>query len=301
MPALSVLMTVYNGMPYLKDAVESVLSQTLRDVIFLILNNGSTDGTRAYLDSLPAGGGPTLRVVHLPENIGRTAVLNKGLSLVETDYTAIIDADDIAFPPRLARQCDFLREHPEIDLVGSDVVYINREGVPTGGEQYPAEHAALVERLPLYNQFSHAACMFRTAAAVRAGGYPAAFPYAQDFALWIAMLREGSRVASIPEPLAAIRVHPGQATRDSALLAVRGEDNRRLAEAMLDIPGFSPAARQAAQLRAAGALFHLGRRGEAFFTAVRAVKESPALVLYNHLLWRRAALWLRRRLAKVFR
>ncbi len=293
-------MTAYNAMPYIREAVENILDQSLREFSFLILNNGSTDGTRAFLEDLARrhaekaalaaqekGVYPKLKIIHLEENIGRTPVLNKGLALVETDLTAIMDADDLAAPERLARQAAFFQAHPEVDLLGSDVRYVDRGGAVIGQEHFPSEHTRLCERLPLYNQFAHSACMFRTAGARAAGGYCEGFPYAQDLALWVEMLKMGKKAASIPEALAGIRVHPGQASRDKALAVIRNNDNYRLAEAMLDIPGLGPAARQAARLRSAGALFSLGRRGAALAQGWQGLLEAPLLLPCNPLLWER--------------
>lgn len=298
-PSVTVLMTVYNGMPYLREAVQSVLDQTVRDFIFLVLNNGSTDGSGEYLaevEKKQAGRLPCLRFRHLPENVGRTAVLNKGLELVETEITAIMDADDLAMPRRIETQAAFFREHPGVDLVGSDVIYIDRTGTRTGEDHFPAGHRDLCNRLPLYNQFAHAACAFRTGAARAAGGYPSAYPYAQDLGLWVTMLQRGGKAASIQAPLAGIRMHPGQATRDLALLKVRTEDNHRLAEAMLDIPDLSPAARQAARFRSAQALMRLGRKKQALAQAWQGVKEAPLLLPWNPILWQRLAMECGRRL-----
>ena len=292
-------MTVYNGMPYLKEAVRSVFEQNFRDFTFLALNNGSTDGSGEYLAELEkqrAGSLPRLVVRHMPENIGRTAVLNKGLELVETEITAIIDADDLAMPSRIEVQAAFFRDHPEIDLVGSDIIYIDRSGNRIGEERFPAEHQNLRDRLPLYNQFAHAACAFRTAAARAAGGYPAAYPYAQDMGLWVAMLCKGNKAASIQAPLAGIRVHPGQATRDLTLLMVRAEDNHRLAEAMLDIPDLSSASRQAACFRSAQALWRLGRKKQALSRLWRGIREAPLLLPWNPVLWQRLIIECKRRL-----
>jgi hypothetical protein len=129
-----------------------------------------------------------------------------------------------------------------------------------------------------------------------AGGYPEDFPYAQDEALWIALLRRGCRAASLSAPLARIRIHPGQTSRDARQGELRARDNYRLALAMLDIPGFPPASRQAARLRAAGALLSLGRRREALSQAWTAAAEAPLLLLVNPLLRRRLLLELKRRL-----
>ena len=292
-------MTVYNGMPYLKEAVRSILGQSVRDFSFLVLNNGSTDGSAAWLaevEEKQSGSLPRLRVVHLPENIGRTAVLNKGLGLVETEITAILDADDVAMPQRIERQSAFFRDNPGIDLVGSNVVYLDSSGTRIGEEHFPADHESLCNQLPLYNQFAHAACAFRTDAARAAGGYPEAYPYAQDMGLWIAMMRNGGKAASIRECLAGIRVHPGQITRSLSLLMVRAEDNHRLAEAMLGIPGLCPASRQAARLRGALALWRLGRKRQAFDQLWRGVREAPLMLPLNPVLWRRLVLECKRRL-----
>lgn len=296
-PSLTVLMTVYNGMPYLAEAVRSVLSQDLKDFTFLVLNNGSTDGTRAFLEETQERHGsalPRLRFIHLPENIGRTAVLNKALALVETELTAILDADDLALSGRLSAQAAFLRDNPDIDLLGADVVYLDGNGNCLGKDSYPPAHRDLLNRLPLYNQFAHSACVYKTGAARDAGGYSREFPYAQDLALWIAMLTRGAKAASLPKALSAVRTHPGQATRDLSLLMVRREDNYKLAQAMLAIPSLSRVARQTARLRSAGALYSLGRKKEALFEGWRAVLENPFGLIINPLLWQRALLQLKR-------
>lgn len=290
-PQVTVLLTVYNGLPYLREAVRSILGQTLQDFVFLILNNGSEDGTEAYLSSLSD---PRLHVVNLPRNIGRTPVLNKGLMLCRTEFTAVIDADDLAAPTRLEKQCALLREHPDIALVGSDVTYIDGTGNAIGAEHFPATHEELRNRLPLHNQFAHAACTFRTEAAMAVGRYPESFPYAQDFAMWIAMLKAGYKAASIQEPLASVRVHPGQTSKNLSLVLVRGEDNYHLAEAMLDIPGMPKASRQAARMRAAAALVGLGRLGKGFAETGRAIAEDPLRFFINPLLWERLRLDFRR-------
>ncbi len=285
--SVTVLLTVFNGMPYLRETVDSVLAQELRDFRFLILNNGSEDGTGEFLAGIEKREDPRVTVEHLPENIGRTAVLNRGLAMVQTPLTAIIDADDLAAPDRLARQCAFMEAHPEVDLVGCDVVYIDRNGNTLGEQHFPEGHAELCNRLPLFNQFAHAGCCFRTRAALAVGGYPSAYPYAQDFGLWLAMLAAGSIVASIAAPLARIRVHPGQATRDLRLLVVRSQDDHNLAEAMLAVPGIAPASRQAALFRSAAALARLGRYKEAASRLWRGITEAPLALPVNPILWER--------------
>lgn len=286
-PSLTVLLTVYNGMPYLQEAIDSILRQTINDFTLLVLENGSRDGSGEWLETITD---PRLHLVRLPATISRTDVLNKALGMVNTELVAIIDADDIAAPRRLELQRDFMQQNPGIDLVGSDIITINAQGERTGAQQFPPEHEALCNHLPLYNQFAHAACMFRTAKAKAVGGYPATSPYAQDLALWLAMIQAGSRVASLPQPLASIRVHPAQATKDPAQKKARAEDTLRLAKATLALPGLSRAARQAGLVRLAFAHFALGQKQEGRSALWQAVRLAPLRLFTNPILWERILL-----------
>ena len=298
---LTVLLTVYNGMPYLRETVESVFAQRTGDAlpcfVFRILDNGSGDAGGDFLDTLKAPAHIELVIEHLPHNIGRTAVLNRGLAAVTTPLTAIIDADDIALPDRLLKQAAFMLAHPNIDLLGCDVTYINPAGGKIGEMRVPQGHSGLRDHFPLFNPFAHAAVCFRTEAARKAGGYPEHTPYAQDLALWIAMLKNGAEMASLAEPLAKIRMHPGQATRTLIFQRARQEDAAATAAAMQDIPGLSKAALQAARLRLAGALWNLGRKKEALAALWHGITESPLLFPCNPLLLRRLLLMLKRRFA----
>lgn len=289
-PTVTCLMTVYNGMPYLRETVETILAQTFSDLHFIIINNGSTDGTADYLESVKD---KRVSVRFEPKDVGRTTALNKGLETVETEFTAIIDADDLAGPRRLERQVAFLRDNPGIAMVGSDIFYINRESEVIGGQRYPAEHEVLVERLPLYNQFAHSACTFRTEAARAVGGYPEEYAYAQDFGLWLALLHNGYKLASIPEYLTSIRVHPTQTSRDAAWSERRIEDELRLDQSLIDLPELPKWSRQAARLRKAFVLRSLERDHEAKEEFCRGVKENPFFFL-NPILWRRLLLSFKR-------
>lgn len=318
---LTVLLTVYNGMPYLPRTVASVLGQRLAsedNFCFLLVNNGSTDGSAEFLRSLradspeskerreglqdphgPQGAqgtqgaqgaqgtqGTTVRLLDLKQNIGRTPVLNLALEHVDTPYTAIIDADDLALPGRLEAQLRFLEEHREIALLGSNVRYIDENDKPVGQSAFPDGHAALCRRLPLYNQFAHAACMFRTEAVKNAGGYPAEFHYAQDFALWLKLFARGHKAASLPGFYAAIRIHPGQATRSEAYRQARAADELALGPMMLALPDFPAESRQLALLRLAVTRWRMGDKSGAGENFRQALKEY--WLPLNPLLWMRA-------------
>ena len=123
-------MAVYNGAAYLVDAIDSILGQTFGDFQFLILDDCSCDKTPAVLSDLAARD-PRIRVERNSENLGQTPTLNRGLDLVETEYVARMDADDLSAPERLARQIGFLDVNPECVLLGTGARDIDSRGERT--------------------------------------------------------------------------------------------------------------------------------------------------------------------------
>src|SRR4051794_29608800 len=116
MPKVTVLLAVYNGERYLREAIDSILGQTFQDFEFLIINDGSTDSTREIILSYHD---PRIRLVDNEDNIGQTRSLNRGLALAAGQFVARQDADDISEPERLASQVAFLEIHPEVVLLGT--------------------------------------------------------------------------------------------------------------------------------------------------------------------------------------
>ena len=116
MVEVTVLMPVYNGERYLREAIDSILDQSFRDFEFLILDDGSTDGTadiiRSYRDE-------RIRFLANPERLRLSGALNRGMAEARGSFIARMDADDIARPHRLARQLAFLRRNPEVGICGT--------------------------------------------------------------------------------------------------------------------------------------------------------------------------------------
>lgn len=130
MPLISVLMSVYNSQAFLREAVDSILAQTLPDFEFIIVDDGSTDDSAAILDSYTDA-----RMVRLKNerNIGLTESLNRGLAVVRGTYLTRMDADDISVPDRFERQFVFLNAHPQVGMVGSNMTSIDAAGQPLYG------------------------------------------------------------------------------------------------------------------------------------------------------------------------
>src|SRR4051812_26679567 len=122
-PTVSVLMAVYNGEQYLREAVNSILSQTFKDFEFIIIDDGSTDRSPELLASY-ARADSRVKLISRP-NKGLTKSLNEGLHAARGEFVARMDGDDISLPERFERQVSYLREHPEVVLVGSRVEFID--------------------------------------------------------------------------------------------------------------------------------------------------------------------------------
>jgi hypothetical protein len=206
-PRVSVVMPVHNGGPYLERAVESILGQSFTDFEFVIIDDGSTDSTPEVLRRYQAA---DHRVrVHPQEKAGLVASLNNGCRQARAAYLARMDADDIAFPNRLARQVEFLDREPGVAVVGSATVTIDASGRELKRHGCPTSHGEIVEALREYNPFTHPSVMLRAEALAAVGGYRPAYQPAEDYDLWL-RLSERYRLANLPEPLLYYRLYPGQ-------------------------------------------------------------------------------------------
>lgn len=197
---VSVVMGVYNAEPYLREAVDSVLAQSLPDFEFVIVNDGSTDRSREILESYRD---ERIVLVH-QENMGLTKSLNKGIALAKGKYIARQDADDRSYPERLATQSAFLASHPEIALVGSAVEVLSNGGKSLAIFRHPCESAEIKEALKKFSCFWHGSVMFKRDSFLALGGYDENFATAQDYDLWL-RFNERYQLANLREPLYAYR------------------------------------------------------------------------------------------------
>ena len=214
-PTVSVLMGVWNGASRVREAVESVLRQTLRDLELIVVDDGSTDATPAILASIAD---PRLRIEPRPHG-GLTAALNAALELARAPLVARLDADDVAMPERLERQRACLESRPDVGLLGTWARETDASGRELATIRPPATDAAIREALIRRNPFVHSSVMMRRAVVEQMGGYDPAFPVAQDYDLWMRMSRV-TRMANLPEALVVRRLTPGRvtATRDTERL-----------------------------------------------------------------------------------
>lgn len=203
-PKVSVIMPVYNGKRFLREAIDSILNQTFTDFEFIIINDGSTDRTQEIIDSYNDA---RLVVIKNQQNIGLPGSLNKGLEIARGEYITRMDADDISTPDRLAKQVKFLDEYKHIGYVSNFWLLIRENGVEIGVLEVPTTHKEMQkEYLTLYC-FNHGSSMFRKSCQKEIGFYRPEFECAEDGDFCL-RFSEKFQTANIPEPLYRRRMHP---------------------------------------------------------------------------------------------
>lgn len=208
-PAISVLTSVYNGERFLAAAINSVLAQDFTDFEFLLLDDGSSDGSLAIARHYAAQDA-RLRVI-TRENRGLVASLNELLAAARAPLIARFDADDICKPGRLGKQQTFMDSHPGYGMVGSDTRYIDAAGQvpPVPPLIRPHDHQSILANLEEGPNLCHSVVMYRRDLVLAIGGYRASYLHAEDLDLWL-RLGEVTQLANLPEVLLDYRVTPEQ-------------------------------------------------------------------------------------------
>jgi glycosyltransferase involved in cell wall biosynthesis len=213
-PRVSVLMPVRNGLPWLRDALDSLARQTLRELEIIVLEDGSTDGTAGFLGTWTDD---RIRIIPTA-GIGMARALNVGLDAARAPFVARHDADDVSAPIRMEAQLRYLLSRPDIDVVASTVDYIDADGRPVVNEWVRTvrrqQDAALAphqiaELMPLTCCVTHGSIMARVEVLRAAGGYrPDIWPV-EDYDLWLRLL-PGAAIAKMSPRLYRYRLHEAQ-------------------------------------------------------------------------------------------
>jgi len=202
---ITILMPVYNGEKYLKEAIDSILDQTFKNFEFLIINDGSTDKTETIIKSY---NDPRIRLLNNKKNIGITKSLNLGIMLSQGEYIARMDADDISLPNRLQKQYQFLENNKNIGVVGSNMYLINQSGKKVGRSSKSQKHFLIKWKCFIGFPMSHPTIMAKTKV-LRANLYNENFISSQDVELWSRLIFDKNiKFANLNDYLFKHRLHP---------------------------------------------------------------------------------------------
>lgn len=205
MPAVSIVMSVYNGKSLLPATMDSMLNQTWKDFEFIIIDDGSNDGATDLLQDY-ASRDSRIRLT-VRENKGLTYTLNEGLRQATAPLIARMDADDISMPDRLEKQVRFMNEHPDVVLLGGAHDYIDVQGRRLFTIRPPLDDSSLQQQcLEGTTPICHPLAMFRRDAVLKVGGYDESYAVAQDLELWL-RLGEIGKLACLPDVILQYRLH----------------------------------------------------------------------------------------------
>lgn len=216
-PAISVVMPVYNAGIFLAAAIESILSQTFRDFEFLIINDYSTDNSDAIICSYNDS-----RIIYhkQPHNMGVIKAMNRGLSLAKAPYFCVMHADDIALPERLYLQKKWLDENLNTALVAGKNILIDIHNQKNGTwalDEKTIRRKDIRRMMPWKNCISHPTVMMRTNILKQYGGYDISQQRKQyaveDYPLWLNFLSDGYSIDKIAEPILLYRIHAESTTK----------------------------------------------------------------------------------------
>lgn len=204
MKPITVITSVFNGEDFLRDTIESVLSQTFIDFTFLLLDDGSTDKSASIIQSF---NDPRIVYVYQKHNFIRT--LNKGLELTQGKYIALLDHDDIMMPYRLKMQYDFMEANPDISACGG---YMHSFGQQSRRVEVPLDHDSIVETFLIYSPIANPTGFVRkeilTDHKIK---YKNGYFFSADYKFWSDIAKVG-KLINIPKILTLYRKHQNQAS-----------------------------------------------------------------------------------------
>jgi len=203
-PLVSVLITVYNGLPLIKGVITHLLDQSYENIEILVVDDASEDKTMEFLKSINDS---RLKIFN-EGKLGRGKALNFGLLKCNGKYVAINDADDFSLPERIAKQVIFMENNPDYGLIGSNFIKVFSESNKEYTNKSLNDSALRIE-LSKHSCIQHSTVLFRKSVMDMIGGYNLKINFLYDRDIYI-RVAEVSRIANLPEHLVIINRHENQ-------------------------------------------------------------------------------------------
>ena len=206
-PMISILMPVYKTAPYLREAMDSILSQTFTDYELIVLNDCSPDDANEILDTYSD---PRIVRYRGEKNVGLSNILNVGIGMARGKYIARMDSDDVSYPDRLRIQVEYLESHPDIDLVSVGMQLFGAKDDVWVREPNPEK--VKINAL-FHSPILHASSMWRRERFEENGlRFRQEMVPSEDYDLWTRALVKGLKLVNLRQVLYKYRIHPAQAT-----------------------------------------------------------------------------------------
>lgn len=205
MPKVSILMGIYNCAPTLREAVESILSQTFTDWELILCEDGSRDDTYAIAQEYRRAHPDRIILLRNEKNMGLNHTLNRCLQAASGEYCARMDGDDLSLPDRFEKQVAFLDAHPEYAIVSTPMIFFDEQG--EWGRNQMIERPQRDDFIHHSPVHCHAPCMIRREAYLAVGGYTEDLRMLrfEDVNLWYKLYAAGYQGYNLSEPLYMMR------------------------------------------------------------------------------------------------
>lgn len=210
-PLVSVVIPTYNRAELLRDAVLSVLGQTFRDFELIVVDDGSTDNTETVMR-----GFDDPRLIYLAQpNRGRSAARNRALATAKGQFMAFLDSDDLYLNDKLERQVAFMAAHPEVDMVYTAAICVDKDGRPLSRQIYTAEAEGDIYRKVAFFQpvtITLPTVMLRRAVLEAVGVFDESMDRFEDTDLWRRVTKR-FKVGILREPTCILKTHDDNTLR----------------------------------------------------------------------------------------
>lgn len=222
----SVLLSLYikENPKNLSDCLLSLENQTiLADEVIIVLDGPITVDLQQVLeifsDRLP------IKLVPLDHNVGLGKALNEGLKHCSNEWIFRMDTDDICLPDRFEKQVAFIKENPDVSLVGGQIEEFEETmSLSTGKRIVPTEYQEICQKALKTNPFNHMTVAYKKSAVLDAGSYQHHL-FMEDYNLWLRMIAKGYLVRNLPDILVNVRAGSAMHSRRKGLNYIKSEYN----------------------------------------------------------------------------
>ena len=205
-PRISIIFPVYNSEKYLLESLESVFNQTISDFELIIINDKSTDSSLNIIKKIEKEySNFQIKIIHNKYNIGLSKSLNKAFKKSKGEFIARMDSDDIASPDRLEKQLNFMIKHPDVGLVGSNSVIVDKNKKKIDYTDYPLNDIDIRAHFFFHNPINHPSILFRKEL-FRSSPYSTKYKTTQDYYFYYCLMSQ-TKLANIKDYLMTQRIH----------------------------------------------------------------------------------------------
>jgi len=230
-PLVSIIIPAYNVASYVRDAIDSALAQTYKNIEIVVVNDGSTDATAEVLEPYRESG----KIIYIfQKNRGLSGARNTGIRVAKGEFVALLDSDDIFLPEKIEKQVGYLLAHPDYDVCYCDVWHF-RDDAPEkmlklNYAYYSSD--AVFPNLLKKNFILPLSMVMRRSAIVRAGLFDETYRRSEDWECWVRLAYRGSKFYFLPEILGKCRIHPGSLSHGWSVKAGEKETTLRIFETL---------------------------------------------------------------------